>query len=153
MRVFVIGGTGFLGTHLLPKLLNRGHDVTVLTRRIIEVSRLETLGISGIVGDLLQPELIMPQLTPQDAIIFIAMPKIRPGRISRKQLKILQHQTKTYFSNAIMISEKLQCPLILTLGASFRTTGDEIADENRPIERFWDSAYWRTSRSVVIRCN
>ena len=136
MHVFVIGGTGFLGTHLLPKLLNRGHDVTVLTRRKIEVSRLETLGINGIVGDLLQPELIMPQLTPHDVVIFIAMPKIRPGRISGKQFRRLQQQTKTYFSSAITISEQLQCPLILTMGTSFRTTGDEIADENRPIERF-----------------
>jgi len=136
MHVFVIGGTGFLGTHLLPKLFSHGHNVTVLTRRQTEVSRLETLEIKGIVGDLLQPELFIPQLTPHDAVLFIAMPKIRPGRISGKQLKSLQHQTKTYFSSAITISEKLQCPLILTLGASFRTTGDEVADENRPIERF-----------------
>ena len=130
MRVFVIGGTGFLGTHLLPKLLKHCHDVTVLTRRQIEASRLETLEIKGIVGDLLQPELFIPQLTPQDAVIFIGMPKIRPGRISGKQLKSLQHQTKIYFSSATTISKKLQCPLILTLGASYCTTDDEIADEN-----------------------
>lgn len=136
MRVLVVGGTGFLGTHLLPKLLNQGHDITVLTRRQTEVSRLESLKFKVIVGDLLQPELFIPQLTPQDVVIFIAMPKIRPGRISGKQLKNLQHQTKTYFSSTITISEKLQCPLILTLGTSFRTTGDEVADENRPIERF-----------------
>ncbi|MFQ6126339.1 MAG: NAD-dependent epimerase/dehydratase family protein [Candidatus Heimdallarchaeota archaeon] len=135
MRVLVIGGTGFLGTHLLPKLLNRGHDITVLTRRKTTVPRLETLGVSGLLGDLLRPELFMPQLTSQEAVIFIAMPKIQPGRISGRRLKSLQHQTKTYFSSAIAISKKLECPLILTMGASFRSTGDEVADETKPIER------------------
>ena len=50
MRVFVIGGTGFLGTHLLRKLLDHGHDVTVLTRSREKASGSESLGIKGVKG-------------------------------------------------------------------------------------------------------
>ncbi len=136
MKVFVIGGTGFLGTHLLPKLLKHNHEVTVLTRRQTEASRLETLGIKAVIGDLLEPEPLMARLTPQDAVIFIAMPKVKPGRITRKQFRALRRQTTTYVSSAIAIAEKANCPLILTQGANFHTTEGEVADETWPIERF-----------------
>ncbi|QCJ46057.1 complex I NDUFA9 subunit family protein [Haloprofundus sp. MHR1] len=32
MKVLVVGGTGFVGTHLAAELLDRGHEVTVLSR-------------------------------------------------------------------------------------------------------------------------
>ena len=31
MKIFVIGGTGFLGSNLVPRLVEYNHDVTVLT--------------------------------------------------------------------------------------------------------------------------
>lgn len=136
MKVFVIGGTGFLGTHLIPKLQKQGHEVTILTRSGEKASDLESLGTKVVVGDLLQPESFIPALSPQDAVISVAMPDIRPGRISSKRFKILRNQTTSYFSTSIAIAEKLSCPLILTLGTSFRTIGEEVADESWPIERF-----------------
>ncbi len=136
MRVLVIGGTGFLGTHLLPKLLQRGHDVTVLTRSRAKIPGLESRGIRGVVGDLLDPESFVPSLTPHDAVVSIAMPDFQPGRISRKRFRILRQQTTTYFSTPLAVAEKLDCPLVVTLGTSFRTVGDEVADESWPIERF-----------------
>ena len=44
MRVFVIGGTGFLGTHLIPKLQKEGQEVTVLTRSEEKAYDFENLG-------------------------------------------------------------------------------------------------------------
>jgi uncharacterized protein YbjT (DUF2867 family) len=84
MRVFVIGGTGFLGTFLIPKLMENGHEVTVLTRSKEKVLRLESLGINVMVGDLLRPESILARIPPQDAVISIAMPEVKPGRMSLK---------------------------------------------------------------------
>ena len=136
MRVFVIGGAGFLGNCLRSKLQKEGQEVTVLTRSEEKAYDFKNLGIKVVVGDLLQPESFMPTLSPQDAIISVAMPDIRPGRVSSKRFKILRDQTTSYFSTAIAIAEKSSCPLILTLGTSFRTTGEEVADESWPIERF-----------------
>ena len=136
MRVFVIGGAGFLGTHLLPKLLQRGYDLTVLTRSRERIPGLESRGIRGVVGDILHPESFMSGLTPHDAVVSIAMPDFQPGRISRKRFRALRQQTATYFSTPLAVAEKFGCPLVVTLGASFRTAGDEVADESWPIERF-----------------
>ncbi len=137
MKVFVIGGTGFLGGHLLPKLIREGHDVTVLTRSREKADSLESRGIDAVVGDLLDADSFISQLTPYEAVLSIAMPEIRPGkRVSGKQFKILQKQTTAYFSTAIAIADGFNCPLILTLGTSFRTSGEQVADERWPIERF-----------------
>ena len=36
MKVFVTGGTGFVGTNLTKTLVEKGHKLTLLTRRIRE---------------------------------------------------------------------------------------------------------------------
>jgi nucleoside-diphosphate-sugar epimerase len=136
VKVFLIGGAGFLGVHLVPKLISHGHDVTVLTRSKEKASRFDAAGVRGIVGDLLQPESFMSQLSPQDVVVSIAKPDIRPGRISKKRMKILQAQAATCFATAITTAKHFECPLFLTLGTSFHTKGDEVADESWEIERF-----------------
>jgi uncharacterized protein YbjT (DUF2867 family) len=32
MKVFLIGGTGLVGSYLLPRLIEKGHEVYILTR-------------------------------------------------------------------------------------------------------------------------
>jgi nucleoside-diphosphate-sugar epimerase len=136
MKVFVIGGTGFLGTFLIPQLMQNGHRITVLTRNKEKASRLESSGIRVMVGDLLEPEHMLVRVSPHDVVVSIAMPEVTPGRMSHKRLKKLQEETQAFFSTSIAIAEKFHCPLIVTLGTSFTTEGDEMADESWPIERF-----------------
>jgi nucleoside-diphosphate-sugar epimerase len=135
VRIFLIGGTGFLGGHLIPKVLEAGHEITVLTRDKGKVPSLESRGVRAMVGDLLHPDSFLAGISPQDAVISIAMPEVKPGRLTRKKLKRLQDETKALFSTPMAIAEKCQCPLIVTLGTSFSTKGDETADESWPIER------------------
>jgi hypothetical protein len=40
MRIFVMGGTGFIGSYLIPYLLESGHDVTALTRSEAKAGKL-----------------------------------------------------------------------------------------------------------------
>ena len=135
MRVYVIGGTGFLGSFLLTKLRGKGHEITVLTRNEEKVSRLEFSGINVMIGDLLRPDSFLARIPPQDAIISIAMPEVKIGRISQKQLRKLQSQTELLFSTPVALAKKCQCPLFVTLGTSFSTHGEDTADETWPIER------------------
>jgi len=136
MRVFVIGGTGFLGRHLTLELQKQGHQVSILTRDREKAADFERIGTKVVIGDLLQPESFVSTVSPHDAVMFVAMPEIRPGKVSLKRFKILSNQTVSYFCTSIAIAEKLSCPLILTLGTSFHTIGDIVANESWPIERF-----------------
>jgi farnesol dehydrogenase len=51
-KVFVTGGTGFIGTKLVKALVRRGHTVHVLRRPMSNVDGLELEGIRLFVGDL-----------------------------------------------------------------------------------------------------
>src|SRR5882757_690890 len=75
MRIFVAGGTGALGQHLLPQLVAAGHDVTALTRSEAKSAAVRQAGAEAVVADALdrdsvvaavraaRPDVVIHQLT------------------------------------------------------------------------------------------
>ena len=55
MKVHVTGGSGFLGSHVLPLLAGGGHEVTALARSRAAAERVEALGATPVEGDLDDP--------------------------------------------------------------------------------------------------
>lgn len=44
MQILITGGTGLIGRHLIPCLLELGHQIIVVTRTLIRLVRFSTLG-------------------------------------------------------------------------------------------------------------
>jgi nucleoside-diphosphate-sugar epimerase len=59
MRVFVTGGSGALGRHLVPALVAAGHEVTATTRTPGKVARLREAGAEPVVLDGLDREAVI----------------------------------------------------------------------------------------------
>jgi UDP-glucose 4-epimerase len=74
MKIFLTGGTGFIGSHVAMELLKHGHTLTILARNRNKVPALHSVGrIEVVEGDLNNFDLIQTHLDGKDACIHIAL--------------------------------------------------------------------------------
>lgn len=72
MKVLVTGATGYIGRHLVPRLLDAGHEIRALSRAPRKVRRLPWSDRVEVVrGDLLNLESLYPALKGVDAAYYL----------------------------------------------------------------------------------
>ena len=72
MKILVTGATGKVGSRFVPRLLAKGHDVSILVRDATKASTLAELGASVVIGDLFNADTLPPALEGIDAVIHLA---------------------------------------------------------------------------------
>jgi uncharacterized protein YbjT (DUF2867 family) len=79
MNVFITGGTGYMGTRLIPLLVKRGHGVKALVREGSE--RKLPVGASGVIGDALQMDSYTNEVRGSDTFVhLIGTPHPSPAK-------------------------------------------------------------------------
>lgn len=74
MKIFITGGTGFIGSHVVVEMINKGHSVTILARNPQKVPALSKLpNVKIIRGDISDLRSYKSSLTGHDALIHIAL--------------------------------------------------------------------------------
>ncbi len=71
MKVFVTGGTGFVGANVVRSLLTQGYQVKALVRELSDRSNLQGLDLELVTGDLNDPDLA-PKLRGCQALFHVA---------------------------------------------------------------------------------
>ena len=69
LDVLVTGGTGYVGRHLIPMLLGRGHRVRALAREA-SLARVPA-GAQAVVGDALDADSVAAALRPDDTVVHL----------------------------------------------------------------------------------
>jgi uncharacterized protein YbjT (DUF2867 family) len=78
-RVFITGGTGYLGRALIGELVSRGHEVRALVRRGSE-GKLPA-GCEAVVGDPLDEASFAASVAPSDAFVqLVGVPRPSPAK-------------------------------------------------------------------------
>jgi nucleoside-diphosphate-sugar epimerase len=73
MRVFVTGGSGFIGAALVPQLVAAGHEVTAIARSDKSAAKLKEWGASTVVkGDIDNLQLLSAEAKKVDGVIHMA---------------------------------------------------------------------------------
>lgn len=82
MNIFVAGATGYLGRHLVPELLRRGHTV----RALVRTSSLAKLpdGAQPVIGDALNAKTFAQRIAPSDTFVqLVGVPHPSPAKASQ----------------------------------------------------------------------
>jgi len=72
MKVLVTGGSGFLGSHLVRRMVSNGHDVRILSRTASELSILNDLAVETMVGDVSDAETVRAAVQDRDWVVHAA---------------------------------------------------------------------------------
>lgn len=125
MRVFVLGGTGSIGSAVVQELIRRGHDVLALARSDISAAKSREAGATPVPGDIAVPEPWTQRLPPVDAVIHMACDfSAAMGAIDRRLLDALLPA----------LAAQPNRPRFLYTGGCwlFGATGDALATEATP---------------------
>lgn len=72
MKAFVTGGSGFIGGHLIRKLLQRGYQVNALARSESTAAKLSQMGATIIPGDITDTASMRPGMEGCDVVFHVA---------------------------------------------------------------------------------
>ncbi len=90
MKIVVAGGTGFIGKEVVRKLLDRGHDVVVLSRRVAAFKEIASPQLKIELWDAKTIGLWKSQLDGADAVINLTGESIAAKRWTAAQKKVLR---------------------------------------------------------------
>ena len=130
MRVFLTGGTGFIGGHVARRLRDRADDVRVLVRDLEKGRALEALGCELVVGDLGDEAAIAAGLEGCDALIHNAA--IYEVGIPASEHRGMYEANVLGTERVLRAALAAQTPKVLyvsTVGA-FGNTHGEVVDES-----------------------
>ncbi len=71
-RIFVTGGHGFVGSHVVRRLVDQGHEVRCLVRPTSRTHRIDDLDVDKVVGDILDPESLLAGMEGMERCIHLA---------------------------------------------------------------------------------
>ncbi|MBI2830314.1 MAG: NAD-dependent epimerase/dehydratase family protein [Chloroflexi bacterium] len=142
MKVFLFGGTGFIGSRVVASLVRGGHTVSALARGQEKADFLRKLGATPHIGDLEQPQTIPEAIKGAEVIINAASPPFL-GRFTMKRMA--QEKQRFLIQMTTMLEAVVrvnQAPVIYTEGTMFRgDSGDGWLDETSPYK--FDKGYGR----------
>lgn len=81
MDIFVVGATGFIGSHIGARLAKEGHKVTGLTRNAAKAPVLHDLGMSVHIGDVEDVESLVQVIQSTSAVVFAPQLLVEPEHV------------------------------------------------------------------------
>lgn len=138
MRVHVTGASGFLGGHVVPLLVSRGHDVAALARSAAAADRATALGAHAVAGDLDDPASLDAAFRTRGAETLVNLASLGFGHAPA----IVAAAEKAGIKRAVFISTTA-----VTTGLSAASKATRLAAENA----IRDSALaWTIIRPTMI---
>ena len=151
MKAFVTGGSGFVGSHVVRKLIERGYEVVALARSDESALELQKAGAKVVRGDVTDGESMRDGMRGVDVVFHIAgWYKIGASDWMQAE-KINVGGTRT----VLRLAQELDIPKIVYVSsvAVFGDTGGRLVDEdyrtNGPFLSEYDRTKWLAHYKVA----
>ncbi len=132
MKIFVTGGTGFIGRHLVLALLEDGHRPMVLTRSPGHASQMLPAGVELVAGDPSIPGAWMSRVREAEAAVNLAGETIA-GRWTPVKKKAIIHSRVDATRNVVEALPGSPFTLVSQSAVGYYGyRGDEILTESAP---------------------
>lgn len=79
MKVTITGATGFIGSHLIDRLLGEGHSIVALVRNPAAASDLQRRGVQIVRGDVTNVETVRQAVVGSDVVFNLARARAHAG--------------------------------------------------------------------------
>ena len=153
MKYFITGATGFIGGHLVPKLIARGHSVVCLVRNPAKGAALTKLGATLVTGDVTDRASMRAPMQGVDGVFHVAA-WYAAGKIDRAKM---QAANVDGTRNTLELAIELGVPKIVytsTVGV-FGNTHDQIVDETcrveqRELSTVYEQTKWAAHYEVAV---
>ena len=144
MRVFVLGGTGTIGTSVVAEMLERNHQIVGLSRSEESDQKLVSAGVQPLRGDLSDPTHWAEVAISCDAVIQVAATfGDDMGDVDATAMEALV-QASNFKTKPTRLIYTGGCWL-------YGETGDEIATEDRPFDPLPSFAWMVTHAEMLLK--
>lgn len=134
MKIFVTGGTGFIGRQLIERLLQEGHEVSVLTRSAAKAEKIFEGKVIVIEGDPLKPGDWQEEIGKNNAVINLCGEPILDKKWTSERKKLILESRLLPTQNIIDgINSADKKPEVLISGSAigyYSNRGDEVITED-----------------------
>jgi dihydroflavonol-4-reductase len=145
MKVFLTGGTGLLGSHIVKELLDNHHQVKLLARSLEKARRLIPAGVEIIQGDLRDVTSFVSELEGCDVLIHAGAyftDFFKKGNVDNALYEINVKGTNQLFQGAY---ERGVCHIIYVSSTGvIDTSSGEVVDENTPYDETTNNPYFKS---------
>jgi len=134
MRVLVLGGTGVLGRNVIPRLLERGHQVRALVRGAAQAAALGRVGVEAVPGDILNPACLPSAAEGCPAVLHLATAVPRRGGPQDWSIndRIRVDGTRNLLRAAVAAGVRRYVQQSITF--LYGDRGGRMADEDAPLQ-------------------
>lgn len=140
MKVFVAGATGALGRHLVPMLVEKGHDVVGMTRTESKRELLASMGTRPVVADALDPEAVGRVVSEAEPEVIVHQLTAIPGAFNPRRLKrdfALTNRLRTEGTDHLLSAGRaagIRRFVAQSYFAGYARTGGAVKSEEDPLD-------------------
>jgi len=134
IKVFVTGGTGYVGRHLIPALIERGYSVTTLVREGSDIANLKNKGVRLIYGDITKIDTLKDVENEDIDVVFHLACSLLPISDSRVNVKGAKNIIEIFRRKKIKRFIYTSSALVYEKGASNQIVNEEFP--KRPLLKY-----------------